>query len=202
MEGTVTTTLAHVAQIFRSNNRKDPRLDIDGKTSFILQEQYRGYSNLDGAQKKQKALPVMVLRKMLDMVMTPKEEALAYLCIEAIFFAMRSCEYLRSIHREDSKRTRILRLKNIVFKKKGNLLEHDSTHINSADLVIITFKFQKNDKRNKTVHMFKMVDDILCSVRACAHTINRIRITVPGASGDTKVCADNYQGHTHDIYSN
>ena len=47
VEGTIATTLAHVTQAFRSNNRSDPRLDTDGKTCFILQEQYRGYSNQD-----------------------------------------------------------------------------------------------------------------------------------------------------------
>ena len=36
VEGTVSNTLAHVAQDFRANNRKDPRLDNDGKICFIL----------------------------------------------------------------------------------------------------------------------------------------------------------------------
>ena len=69
VEGTVATTLTHVTQAFRSNNREDPRLDNDGKTCFILQEQYRGYSNQDKAIKKQKALPIMVLRKILRIFM-------------------------------------------------------------------------------------------------------------------------------------
>ena len=38
VEGTISTTLVHVAQAFKANNRKDPRLDNDGKTCFILQE--------------------------------------------------------------------------------------------------------------------------------------------------------------------
>ena len=52
VEGSVATTTAHVAQIFRANNIKNPRLDQDGKTSFMLQEQFRGYRNLDGAKQK------------------------------------------------------------------------------------------------------------------------------------------------------
>ena len=42
VEGTALTTLAHVAQAFRTNNRKEPRLDTDGKTCYIIQEQLRG----------------------------------------------------------------------------------------------------------------------------------------------------------------
>jgi len=155
VEGTITTTLAHVAQAFRANNRNDPRLDMDGKTSFILQEQYRGYSNQDNAKQKQKALPIMALRKMYDIANTHKEVALCHLCIGAIFFAMRSCEYLISNHREDSKRTKTLRLKNIQFKKNGTSLNQNSKNIHLSDLVLITFDYQKNNIRNKTVHMFK-----------------------------------------------
>ena len=106
VEGTAVTTLAHVAQAFRSNNREDPRLDSDDKTCFILQEQYRGYSNQDKAIKKQKALPIMILRKMYELANSQKELALNQLCIGAIFFAMRSCEYLLTSHNEDSKRTK------------------------------------------------------------------------------------------------
>ena len=185
VEETVTTTLAHVTQTFRSNNRKDPRLDIDGKTCFILQERFRGYSNQDGAKKKQKAFPIMVLRKLLELSSSPLEEALGYLCIGAIFFAMRSCEYLKSTHREDNKRTRILRLRNIMFKREGYLLHHNSRTIITADLVIITCAFQKNTKRNKTVHTFKPGDKILCPVKAWAHTIRQTKDTIAGAGGDT-----------------
>ena len=61
VEGTVCATLSYVAQAFRSNNRADPRLDVDGKTCFMLQEQYRGYRNSNGSRDKQKALPMLVL---------------------------------------------------------------------------------------------------------------------------------------------
>ena len=126
---------------------------------------------------------------MAQLAMSEKEKALSQLCIGAIFFAMRSCEYLQSSHKEDSKRTNILRLKNISFKKDGRLLNQDSQHISSADLILITFEFQKKNKRNKTVHMFKTNDNLLCPVKAWASTILRVRKTVPGADGNTKVCA-------------
>ena len=36
VEGTVCATLSYVAQAFQADNRSDPRLDIEGKTCFIL----------------------------------------------------------------------------------------------------------------------------------------------------------------------
>ena len=44
---------------------------------------------------------------------THKEVALSHLCIGAIFFAMRSCDYLKCSRKEESKRTQVVRLKNI-----------------------------------------------------------------------------------------
>ena len=52
VEGTVNATFSYVAQAFRSNNRSDPRLDIDNKICFILHEQFRAYYNQDGPRRK------------------------------------------------------------------------------------------------------------------------------------------------------
>ena len=95
---TVSTTIAHVTQTFRANNRNDPRLDSDGKTCFILQEQYRGYKNQNGPKRKQKALPMIAVRKVKEIANSHKDHVVECLIIGAIFFAMRSCEYLRTNH--------------------------------------------------------------------------------------------------------
>ena len=92
VEGLVTATIAHVAQTFKVNNRNDPRLDQDGKTSFKLEEQFKGYRNLDGSKHKQKALPLSVIRKIIEVAITKKDLAIAWLLTGAIFFAMRPCE--------------------------------------------------------------------------------------------------------------
>ena len=164
-------------------------MDTGGKTYFILQEQYTGYKNQDGAKRKQKALPMMAGRKLKEMAVSSKDEAVAYLIIGAIFFAMRSCEYLRTNHPEDSKRTRILRLRNIMFKGKGILIGHNNKNLEQVDMVAITFEFQKNNRQNKTVHMFRTSDEVLCPVRAWVYTVRRVRRTVTGANGNTTVCS-------------
>ena len=59
----------------------------------------------------------------------------------------------------------------------------------SADIIIITFEFQKNDWRNHTVHMFCTNDPLLCPVKAGAVIVRRILSTVPNSSPDTKLCS-------------
>jgi hypothetical protein len=187
VEGTVQSTLSYVAQAFGANNRPDPRLDTDGKTCFMLQEQARAYRNQDASRKKQKALPMMVLRKLNELAQTPWQQATATLLIGAIFFAMRSCEYLATNTPERERRTRILRLRNIIFKKQGITVPHSSHQLELADIVMIVFEFQKNDKRDVQIHMFKTSDDVLNPVIAWAKTVKRVW-SYPNATADLKVC--------------
>ena len=76
---------------------------------------------------------------------TPWEVAVTHLLVLGLFFTMRSCEYLETKYPKESKRTRILRIKNIKFKKGGKILPRSSSEevLKSAELIIITFEFQK-----------------------------------------------------------
>ena len=131
----------------------------------------------------------MVLRKMSDLAITAKDKAIVWILIGAIFFAMRSCEYLRTSTSEDNKRTKILRTRNFRFKKNGKILPNSSHEIESADMVVITFEYQKNHKRNQSVHMYKTDDNILNPVLAWGKTVTRILSTIPDASNDTTICS-------------
>ena len=111
-----------------------------------MTEQMRAYRNQDGKKKKQNALPMIVLQQMLEIANSPWEHTAAWLLIGAIFFAMRSCEYLDTKIPEKDRRTKILRLWNIIFKTKGITIPHTSFELESAEIVQIVFKFQKNDK--------------------------------------------------------
>ena len=121
VEGTFSPNLSHVAQALRSNNRPDPRLDADIKICFILQEQFRGYCNQDGTKLKQKALPMMLLRKMPELTVSERDKAISWLLIVAIFFAIISCEYLK-VAPEETNRTKITRVGNVVFKKGNRVI--------------------------------------------------------------------------------
>ena len=199
VEGSVCATISYVAQTFRANNRPDPQLDSNGKTCFLLTEQWRAYRNMDGSRQKQKALPMKVLRKMHELAITEWEVAVSWLLVGAIFFAMRSCEYLQTSHKEDKHRTKILRMKNIQFLKDGRRLDHNDKRLQESDIVMITFEFQKNDSRDQQVHMFKTTDKILNPVQAWAVTVQRIR-SYSDTNNDTTVCTfKNKVGESHNI---
>jgi hypothetical protein len=153
---------------------------------FILQEQFRAYRNQDGSKRKQKALPMMVLRKSLELSSSERDLAVSWLMIGAIFFAMRSCEYLKTAA-EEKKRTKIIRIGNVSFKKQNRTLNWSDDNLDKADLVRIRFVFQKNDRRDVCVHMFRSGDNVLCPVVAWANIVNRVRL-ISGASENSEVC--------------
>ena len=139
---------------------------------------------------------MMVLRKVLDLAESDWQKATAWLLIGAIFFAMRSCEYLNTRTTESERRTKILRLRNIIFKKNGITLSHTDRYLAQADIVMIVFEFQKNDKRDIQVHMFQTSDDVLNPVIAWATTVKRVW-GYKDSSADSTVCT--FQNKTGNI---
>ena len=127
-----------------------------------------------------------VLRKMHELAVSERDKAIAWLLTGAIFFAMRSCEYLKTAE-ETTKRTRIIRMKNIRFKRGSSVLAHNHKQLHTSDLVQITFQFQKNDKRDVCIHMFSSGDKLLCPVQAWAKIVQRVR-SIPGADDESPVC--------------
>ena len=79
--------------------------------------------------------------------------ATAHAALGAYAFAMRSCEYSKTCSDEESKRTKILRVRNVRFFLNNKLLKHSDRRIFIADWVSITFEWQKNDERDETVSM-------------------------------------------------
>ena len=108
---------------------------------------------------------------MHDVATTPWDKAVTQLLIGAIFFAMRSCEYLRTSARDGAKRTKIMRVGGIMFKKEGLILNHAPDDLHKADIVRLTFEFQKNDRRDVCIHMFSTDDPVLNPVAAWAATV-------------------------------
>ena len=81
--------------------------------------------------------------------------------IGVIFFAMRLCEYLQTSCTEQSRRTKVLQMRNILFMRVGRRLGHNDWQLGESDIVMITFEFQKNDERDQQVHMFRTSDKVL-----------------------------------------
>jgi hypothetical protein len=59
---------------------------------------------------------------------------------------MGSCEYSK-VSQAERRQTKQLCLRNIIFIKDGNSLDHTSARLDLADCVLITFERQKNDSK-------------------------------------------------------
>ena len=65
---------------------------------------------------------MLVWRKINELSSISFETVVIKLLILALFFTMRSCEYLEMRYQEESKQTKISRCENIEFKKKRGKL--------------------------------------------------------------------------------
>ena len=156
----------------------------------MLQQVYRGYKNIDPATKQQKALPVSVLRKMYNIAKlqnSPIPLARAELACLAFFYCMRSCEYSKTSS-DESKRTQTLKLRNFRFFKNKRLMSHSSPALATADLVDVTFMFQKNEDRNESVgmHAARSSPDFMCPVKLAASAVRRVR-SYPESNDDSPI---------------
>ena len=107
----------------------------------------------------------------------------AQLCIGALFFAMRSCEYTKVT---GARRTNTLTLGDIRFYRHRRLLPITDPNLHLADTVSITFRYQKRDQRDDTITQHRTLDPILCPVKAWAYTVRRL-LQLPGTSMTTTV---------------
>ena len=133
-------TITGVCTAFVSTGRPNPSLDEAGKTSFLLYRQFRGCTNNNPSPKLQKAIPLKLLQEMVQRPCSdPGLIAYHQLTILAFFFAMRSCEYLKTTRR----RTQSLCLRNLVFRRKNKIVPLNDPHLDLADTVMVTFAYQK-----------------------------------------------------------
>jgi len=168
----VRATLDCVAQAYKLADRADPRLDHDGKLAFPLQRQLRGYKSTDPGQKPQVAITGSVLRKFYQLAISDFDKALCTLFMGAVFFAMRSCEYIKV---QGTRKTKLLELRNIRFIKGNTVIPHSSPLLSSAECVSITFELQKRDAKDDTITQHRSGDKLLCPVIIWANIVKRIR---------------------------
>ena len=187
--GAVSSAISNVVSIFRQNLRPDPTLDLQGKRNFYLQRLLKGYKDEDPAVKSQACLPLAVFEYMLkNSIQSTYDTAITQLIIGALFYAMRSCEYSTV---QGERKTKRLNIGNIRFYKLINgmnqEISHKSPEIHNADVVSITFVFQKNGEKEATItqHQSK---NTLCPVTAWAAIIARIR-AYPKTTDSTPVNA-------------
>lgn len=163
----------NVASAIESSGRPDPRKTVNGKTCLNYKRQCNTYKSQDGPTKHQKALPPEVYRWWLRNSKHPREKARATLLAGALFFAMRSCEYCKTNHKEQ--KTQPIRPIDICFRIGAEIIEHNDSRIYIADCVEITLKIQKNGKIEDQIAQWHTNDNELCPVKHWADTITRLR---------------------------
>jgi hypothetical protein len=171
---TVRDTVHYVCATFRENGHPNLTFDKDGRSAFILQLEFRAFKNTDPEEKHQKAIPISVISKIAKQDSTKLERATAQLTTMGIFFAMRSCEYLK-VKAAKQQRTEIVRLHNIHFFSGTKQLSHDHPQLEYADCIAITFECQKKDEKMDTITLLASEDAILCPVRAMAAIVKKLR---------------------------
>ncbi len=181
VEGTVNA----VAATFQENGQEDPHRDAERHVGQLLQRQLRSYAKDDPKEIQQKAFPVCVYRIILSSPATELRRAIGKLAAAAHFWAMQSCKYSK-VSRVEQRQTKQLCLQNIVFIKRGNILNHTSAELNLADYVAITFERQKNDRKSDTVTQWKTSDPVMCPVKLWASIITWI-LTYKGTNKDSPV---------------
>lgn len=164
--------LDSVVEAYRANGYADPSCDSTGKLNRLLSAQLKGYKNLDPGEQPQKASTPSLIREACKTESNHFDLASSQLIRGAFFFAMRSCEYLTVPGPE--RKTKRLRLRNLVFRRNNTILPHSDPALTLADNIAITFEYQKNENRNETIIMHHTGDAQLCPVRAWGSLVQRI----------------------------
>ena len=178
---TVKTTASKVAQTFRTFGITDPTVDAEGQCHITLTRLYRRFDDEDTPTKRQPALPLKVFRGLYSSATSKLDNTVADLACGALFFGMRSCEYLQVAAKAGERKTKLICIKHIVFRTEGKIIKSRKISLLlQAQTVSITFETQKNGEKMETVTQFATKDRI-CPVKAWAHVVGRLW-TIPGAT--------------------
>jgi hypothetical protein len=132
------SAIDYMAQKFKASARPDPQVDASGSISILLARQTKGCKNLDPSTRNEEVLPVAFYHCIVSAAVTDFDHATANLCITTFFFAMRSCEYTKTLgHR----RTKTLTLDDFRFFLNNKQLAFDDLQLHLAEVISITFRF-------------------------------------------------------------
>jgi hypothetical protein len=184
---TVETHINGVAAEFRKNGHPDPCRDVDGNQHHRLHHLYRGYTNRDPPINHEKCIPHDILRNITqsastDSAATKKFNRLIRL---AFFWAMRSCEYCY-VDKPNNRRTKVLRVKNFIFRRNNITIPHDDPELCKADTVSIQFEWQKKLIRNDLVTQHNN-DDPDFNPTICAALLIQELWAMPGCNHETPI---------------
>jgi hypothetical protein len=171
---TVRSNLDSLVQTFRTNKKRNPTFDADGKFSALLSWQISGFKGLDPAPQRQTAISINVLKSMRELASTPADTAAADLAMAAFFFACRSCKYIQV---QGPRRTKPIRVGDVQFRQGKVIVPHDSPELHLAETVSIIFRDQKNRSKYQTQTSWSTTDPQANPVLAWAKVARRVQAT-------------------------
>ena len=145
--------------------------------SILLARQLQGYIDDDPPPNQKAPLPLPVFNNIHYKSKNSRSQAQKATCqliIVALFFAMRSCEYVKTPNSVHTK-TKQIQLNDIKFyDKRRKIVNQRSPDLKQrAHLVAITFRSQKNKEKSEMVTHVKSGNDI-CSVDTLVDLVQRI----------------------------
>ena len=131
-----------------------------------------GYKKEDPNTRNQCALPLNVFKLLYFNRISTKNKHIGLLATGALFYGMRSCEYLK-VRNAHQKQTRLLRIENFKFFIKNRRLDNQKDNLMRADFLAITFVSQKNGEKFQSIIQHKS-NRTLCPIKAWGELINTI----------------------------
>ncbi len=172
--GTISSAIGHVAATFRSHGYPNPSHGKHGALDWNMSCQYRSYKSSAPKEIQQKAIPLSVISLIAKLTTTKTQKATSQLIIAALFFACRSCKYLKVPNPQD-KKMKILTLENIAFYLDTKEIPHSSASaLSPANRVQVTFVTQKNGRKVDTITQWRTDHTTLCPVIQWAAIVNCI----------------------------
>ena len=139
---------------------------------------------MDPNTSNQCALPLSIFRLLYFNRLSVKNKHIGLLAVGALFFGMRSCEYL-GVKNQSQKQTKLLTLQNFQFFKGNKRINMDSSGLTGADFLSITFTSQKNGEKNQSIIQHRS-NRSLCPVKAWGSLIKLI-LSYKGTDGLTTI---------------
>ena len=147
-------------------------LKSSGAASISLIRQLKGYEKSVPPIKHQKCLPIGVFQRLRANTASDLATAMGQLAVGALFFGMRSCEYLQVA---GDRKTKLLCVRDIrFFRGRQDIKKDRNQFYNRATSVSICFRLQKNDEKEAVITMHRAKLGGLCPVTTRGEIVSRV----------------------------
>ena len=184
---TVEGALRAVGQAFASVGAKDPRLTADGKTTFRLSRQLRGYSRADPPPDRVKPVPISVMHHSACLAQhhcTIESLAVVSMMCIAFFFLCRPGKYTAPTG--SNAPFRLVDVTFYVGSRRVLAVNASEDDLRRVTFVTLTFTTQKNAVRGEVIGLGLSGDPFVCPVLSTARQVRHLLLH--NAPPETPLC--------------